>query len=77
MGMLSFIEKQTICRLFGISAGYVFKYWSDMGKYNKNTTQQLILDACNIDIYNDVPYKGLSQQKCIEKILASNNPQII
>ena len=42
MGTLSFIEKQTICRLFGISDGYIFKFWSDRGSYNKNITQELI-----------------------------------
>lgn len=77
MGILSFIEKQTIYRIFGISDGYVFKFWSDRGLYNKNTTQQLILESCNIDIYKDESYKNLSQQKCIEKIFASNNPQLI
>ncbi len=77
MGLLSFIEKQTICRLFGISDGYIFKYWSDEGKYNKNITHQLILDTCGIDIYKDKPYKDLSQQKCIEKIWSDDNPQTI
>ncbi len=77
MGLLSFIEKQIICRLFGISEGYVFKFWSDRGQYNKNTTRQLILDSCGIDIYKDKPYKDISQQKCVENIWASDNPQMI
>ena len=74
---LSFIEKQIICRLFGISGGYIFKFWSDRGTYNKNTTHQLILDSCGIDIYKDKPYKDLSQQKCVEKIWSDCNPQIV
>ena len=76
MANLSFIEKQIARRLFGISDGYVFKYWSDRGEYNKNTTQQLILDACGIDIYKDKPFNGLSQQKCIEKIWDECGPQM-
>ncbi len=77
MGVLSFIEKQTIYRLFGISDGYIFKYWTDRGTYNKNTTHQLILDSCGIDIYKDKPYKELSQQKCVERIWGTDNPQMI
>lgn len=77
MGALTFIEKQTICRLFGISDGYIFKFWSDKGSYNKNITQQLILESCGIDIYKDKPYKDLSQQKCVEKIWNDSNPQTV
>ena len=77
MGILTFIEKQTICRLFGISDGYIFKFWSDRGSYNKNITQQLILESCGIDIYKDKPYKDLSQQKCVEKIWSDSNPQTV
>ncbi len=77
MGVLSFIEKQTVCRLFGISDGYIFKFWSDRGRYNKNITQQLILESCGIDIYKDRQYKDLSQQKCVEKIWNDCSPQIV
>lgn len=77
MGILTFIEKQTIGRLFGISDGYIFKYWGDRGSYNKNITQQLILESCGIDIYKDKPYKDLSQQKCVEKIWNDSNPQTV
>ena len=77
MGTLSFIEKQTICRLFGISDGYIFKFWSDRGSYNKNITQQLIFESCGIDIYKDKPYKDLSQQKCVEKIWNDCSPHIV
>lgn len=77
MGVLSFIEKQTVCRLFGISDGYIFKFWSDRGSYNKNITQQLILESCGIDIYRDKPYKDLSQQKCVEKIWNDCSPQTV
>ena len=77
MGVLSFIEKQTVCRLFGISDGYIFKFWSDRGNYNKNITQQLILESCGIDIYKDKPYKDLSQQKCVEKIWNDCSPQVV
>ena len=77
MGILTFIEKQTICRLFGISDGYIFKFWSDRGSYNKNITQQLILESCGIDIYKDKPYKDISQQKCVEKIWSDSNPQTV
>ena len=75
--MLSFIEKQTICRLFGISDGFIFKYWSDKGAHNKSTTKELIYDSCGINIFEDVGYKGLSQQKCIQKIWDECSPQII
>lgn len=75
MSNLSFIEKQIVCRLFGISDGYIFKFWSDKGQYSKNTTRQLILDACGIDIYRDKPFSGLSQQKCVEKIWDDHSPK--
>ena len=77
MSVLSFIEKQTICRLFGISDGFIFKFWSDRGTHNKSTTKELIYDSCGINIYDDVGYKGLSQQKCIQKIWDECSPQII
>lgn len=76
MAVLTFIEKRTICRLFGIEGGYVFSYWQNKD-YNKNTTRELLLDACGIDIYNDKDYQGLSQQKCIEKIWQDCSPQIV
>ena len=65
MAYLKYIEKETICRLFGISGGFVFKYWSDKGLYNKNNTKDLILEACGINIYEDPAYRNLSQEKCI------------
>lgn len=68
MSVLRFIEKATIFRLFGIEEGYIFNYWNKQGKYNKNVTKDLILDACGINIYEDSDFKTLSQQKCIEKI---------
>lgn len=77
MSVLSFIEKQTICRLFGISDGFIFKYWSDKGAHNKSTTKELIYDSCGINIFEDAGYKGLSQQKCIQKIWDECSPQII
>lgn len=77
MAYLTYIEKETIRRLFGISGGFVFKYWSDEGKYNKNKTKELIYDACGINIYNDEGYRGLSQEKCIKKIWDEGTPQII
>lgn len=77
MSVLSFIEKQTICRLFGISDGFIFKYWSDKGTHSKSTTKELIYDSCGINIFEDVGYKGLSQQKCIQKIWDECTPQII
>lgn len=67
MATLTFMEKQTICRLFGIENGYIFSYWQGK-EYNKNTTRDLLADACGIDIYHNKDYQGLSQQKCIEKI---------
>lgn len=76
MDTLTFIEKQTICRLFGIEGGYIFSYWLNKG-YNKNTTRGLLLDACGIDIYNDEDYQSLSQQKCVEKIWRDCSPQIV
>ena len=77
MSVLSFIEKQTICRLFGISDGFIFKYWSDKGVHYKSTTKELIYDSCGINIFEDAGYKGLSQQKCIQKIWDECSPQII
>lgn len=76
MTTLTFIEKQTICRLFGIEGGYIFNYWQNQG-YNKNITKNLLLDACNIDIYKDEGYQGLSQQKCVEKIWQECAPQTV
>lgn len=77
MAQLSFIEKQTVYRLFGISEGFIFKYWSDRGCHNKNNTKDLILDACDINIYEHPEYKSLSQQKCIEKIFNECSSQKI
>lgn len=76
MATLTFIEKQTICRLFGIGGGYIFNYWQSKG-YNKNTTRDLLLDACGIDIYNDKDYQDLSQQRCVEKIWTDGSPQTV
>ncbi|MBP1565359.1 MAG: abortive infection family protein [Oscillospiraceae bacterium] len=73
MALISFIEKQTLKRLFGISGGYIFKYWSDQNKYNKNITHDIILETCGIDIYNDSDFLELSQEKCFNKIIESNN----
>lgn len=77
MALVSFIEKQSLYRLLDISEGYIFHYWSQQGRYNKNITHDILLDACNIDIYKDPDYSSLSQQKCFDKILASNNPVLI
>lgn len=77
MSHLTFIEKEEIKRLFGISDGYVFKYWYDQGKYNKTKTKELIYDACGINIYQDEEYRNLSQEKCINKILNEGSPQHI
>lgn len=77
MNNLSFIEKQIICRLFGIADGFVFKYWSDRGIYNKSKTKELIFEACGINIFEDKEYSGLSQQKCIQKIWDECSPQTI
>lgn len=77
MSNLTFIEKQTICRLFGITDGFAFKYWSDRGNHNKGITKELILEACGINIFEDKDYKDLSQQKCIQKIWGKENPQTI
>ena len=63
--------------MFGISDGFIFKYWSDKGTHNKSTTKELIYDSCGINIFEDVGYKGLSQQKCIQKIWDECSPQII
>lgn len=76
MAALTFIEKQTICRLFGIGGGYIFSYWQGK-EYNKNTTRGLLAEACGIDIYNDKDYQGLSQQKCVEKIWDDCSPQTV
>lgn len=77
MATLRFIEKATIFRLFGIEEGFVFNYWYKQGKYNKNITKDLILDACGINIYEDSDFQSLSQQKCIEKIFNEYSAQTI
>ena len=77
MPYLTYIEKETIRRLFGISGGFVFKYWSDQGNYNKTKTKELIYDACGINIFQDDGYRGLSQEKCINKIWDEGSPQTI
>ena len=77
MTLFSLIERKTIYRLFGIGGGYIFKYWSDKNQYNKNDTRDIILDSCEIDIYNDKDYSSLSQQKCVEKIFNSDNPKLV
>lgn len=77
MSNLSFIEKRIICRLFNITDGFIFKYWSDNGIYNKSITKDLIFEACGINIFEDEGYKGLSQQKCIQKIWDECSPQVI
>lgn len=76
MAALTFIEKETIRRLFGVRDGYIFDYWQGKG-YNKNTTRNLLADACGIDIYNDKDYQGLSQQKCVEKIWDECSPKTV
>ena len=76
MATLTFIEKQTIYRLFGIEGGYIFSYWQDKG-YNKNKTRELLADACGIDIYHNTDYQALSQQKCVEKIWNECSPQTV
>ena len=65
MARLTFIEKEIIYRLFGIGNGYLFNY---VKGYTKTISKNIILDACNINIYEDEEFKDLSQQKCFEKI---------
>lgn len=77
MGILNLVEEKTICRLFDIKDGYVFKWCYDKDKYNKNDTQRMILQSCGINIYKDDDYCGLSQEKCIRKIWDEGNPEMI
>ena len=77
MSTLSFIEKQTAYRLFGISDGFAFKYWTEQGQHNKTTTKDIILDACGINIFDDEGFKNLSQQKCIQKIWDEGSPSTV
>lgn len=79
MGYLNFIDKQTIRRLFGIRDGYAFTFITN---HNKTKTKELLLDSCGINIFDDENFKdeygrGLSQQKCIEKIWDTYSPQVI
>lgn len=76
MSYLSVIDKQIIYRLFGISGGYAFAF-IEKDKHNKTTTKNLILESCGINIFDDEDFKGLSQQKCIEKIWDTCSPRII
>lgn len=77
MGILTLVEEKTICRLFDIKDGYVFKWSYDNDKYNKNDTQKMILQSCGINIYKDDSYRNLSQGKCIKKIWDEGNPAMI
>jgi hypothetical protein len=77
MGHLSFIEKRTINRLFGIRNGYIFEFLVTRGTYNKNITHDMILDVCGIDIYKDPSYSSLSQEKCVNKVFSEQPPAII
>ena len=77
MSYLSFIEKETIYRLFDIRHGYVFKHWSECSIYNKIKTKEIILESCGINIFKDSKYSKLSQQRCIEKIFDECSPQSI
>lgn len=77
MRHLSFIERRTINRLFGIKNGYIFEFWVKAGTYNKNITQALILESCGIDIYKDPEYSSLSQEKCVNKVFSEQSPAII
>lgn len=77
MKYISYIEKQVLYRLFGISDGYIFTYWASRGMHNKTKTKELILESCGINIYEDERYKRLSQQKCFEKIWEEECPQTV
>lgn len=77
LSILSFIEKQTICRLFGITDGFIFKFWCDNGNHNKSITKDLILESCGINIFENEEYKNLSQQKCVQKIWDECSPQVV
>lgn len=70
MANLTVIEREVLYRLFQIQRGFLFKDWTDSKTFHKNIAKDLILEACGINIYTDPNFQTLSQQKCIEKILA-------
>lgn len=68
VSILTFVDKQKIFRLFDIKNGALFDYWTSTGKHSHDKTKSIIFDTCKIDIENDLSYKGLNDQECIEKI---------
>lgn len=76
MSCISFIEKQTINRLFGIQNGYIFSFAQGHG-YTETTSKNIILESCGINIFEDEEFKGLSQQKCFEKICNEKDSNLV
>jgi hypothetical protein len=61
MSNLTFVEKKTLRRLFGIKEGFLFKFWVDQKIYNKNKTKEIMLHSCNINIYEDPDFLSFSR----------------
>lgn len=68
MSNLTFKERRLISEVLEFNNGYIFKYLGQYEEYTKTTTRDIIFGACGIDIFRDVNYQGLSQQKCLERI---------
>lgn len=69
MSDLSNIEKTKLFDFFQISGGYILSDLYYKNGKNKSDTRNIIKDAVGIDIYQDEPYKGRSQQQCVEYII--------
>jgi len=68
---LSAGDKRFLYDFFKISGGYILQDMYEKARKNKTFTRNLILDAAGIDIYaNDNEMYGLSQAKCVDKLIA-------
>ena len=76
MSDLTFREKRLISEVLEFGNGYVFTTLGKYESYNKTTTRDIIFGACGIDIYKDIGYVDLSQQKCLERIWEVESNQI-
>ncbi len=70
MAKLSPIERAALYHVLEIKDGYIlWNIYQKEGK-TKSFTRDIIYDCIGLDIFVDASYKLLSQQKCIEKIIA-------
>ena len=74
MARISNLNKTKIFDFFQIKDGYIMYELYQKNRKTKSDTRNIIKDAIGIDIFEDDEYKGLSQQKCIEKIINEFSP---